>query len=311
MLARTNLPTAHAPPRPSGEADGQLPQAAPQHQPADGAAAGAERHPHADLLRPRRHRVGDDGVEADRGQRERDERQDAEQRPEDAERPRRLRQHLVDGPRVGDGLIGIDLLHLAADRGDEPGRVEPAAQDHRGAARADLLDRHVDHVGEVAVARVAVPDVRADADDREPPRVVLGVLVRHADAAADRIRAGEVAGHEPLVDDRHLGALAAVAGVEGAAAADRHADRVEERRADDHVAGFEPLAAAGVGPAVDQHLAGPQPERRHARRHRRGVGAGQAGQPRRQPLEELRPHLRRRVVGARQVDAHRRPGDPA
>ena len=85
--------------------------------------------------------------------------------------------------------------------------------------------RHVGHFGQVALARVAVPDVLADADDRQPRDVVDGVLVGEADAPADRILVGEVAGGEPLVDDGHLGALAAVAGVEAAAAEHRRADR--------------------------------------------------------------------------------------
>ena len=98
-------------------------EAASENPPDDVAGGRAERHPHADLPRPRRDRLGDQAVDADRGEEERDAREKRKKRRAEAlarEGPRgpSLQRHDVE-----DRHVGRESLDLPADRGGEDRRI--------------------------------------------------------------------------------------------------------------------------------------------------------------------------------------------
>ena len=71
-------------------------------------AAGAERHADADLLRALRHRIGDDAVDSDTGEHERESAEQAEQDERDAAAADRILHELIHGADGRNGLVAID-----------------------------------------------------------------------------------------------------------------------------------------------------------------------------------------------------------
>ena len=192
-------------------------------------ALGAERHPHADLLRPLRDRVRRDRVEADRRQRERDQREHAEHRAEHLELPSSLRERRVERHDAEERQIGIDGAHFLAHRRRQRRRIAGCAQHQERKGRRLRAQRDVDDGVGKRFLEVALAHRRRDADDRDDDRRRgrrhRRRLCREPNPPADRVFAGEMHRDESLVDDRGLVPGSAVERVERAAARQLQARR--------------------------------------------------------------------------------------
>ena len=257
-------------------------------------------HADGDLAAPLRHHEGNDPVEADRAQQQRegggDDQQDHDERPL-APRPPHQRLQRLD---VGDGQRRIEPAHGLAHRAGERRRVggahHVAHRRRRGLAGDDPGERVVHHRLRVFVQRSLV-HVVDHADDAGPRLVVPGRRTAQPDALAERALARPLrARHRPRHDDDR-GVPLAVERVEhppldefhahGVEVAGRHALPHEHRR---HL-------AVGQRPAFDGV---PRAGHRPAQGERgRGRGADDAGQ-RAQAVDRLpmegQPRLGRFVV---------------
>ena len=153
-------------PAPSASCTRPRSQEQPRHVP----APRADRHAHADLLRALGDRVGDDAVDADRGQHQADRREQGEQRREDpVDRPL-VREHGCDGFDGEDRLVGVDRLHGAADRRHD--RCPAAARCERAATRSGrgAVAGTAGRPPDCEMHRLSLPcwNVATDADDRAP-----------------------------------------------------------------------------------------------------------------------------------------------
>jgi len=85
---------------PNSQPDSQVEERPPQEEPHDLARFGTQRRTHTDLTSPLRHRIRRHGVQADRREHQRDEREYREHAAEDTKRPPLLCQILVHRPDV-------------------------------------------------------------------------------------------------------------------------------------------------------------------------------------------------------------------
>ena len=174
------------------------------------------------------HRVGDDAVDADGGEDERQRREQAEHDHVEAAAAERAGDALVHRPHVGDRLIGIEAVHLVTDGRNRRERVARRAhgdvhRPDRPAVEQRLAIRHV-QLRPIARVEAAVLDVAGDADDLVPARRVLV----EGDAFADRILVGKMLVRQRLVDHGDARAGQGISRGELVALEQRNVHRAEE-----------------------------------------------------------------------------------
>ncbi len=202
-----------------------MPHDEPQHV----SSLRAEREADCQLARALRHRVGDDAVDADDREQERDAREDGDEvgRVAAHEGGARVVDDLLHRPHAEDGHFRVELAHEAAHRARHCRRLGVRARDEAHARVRPLRDGEVDdgRGARVEARHLLVAD---DADDLEG-RLVRGELEGHAPAQG--VFAVEDARGERLVDDDDGRRVCAVAVVEVSALEERHAHYAEVARA--------------------------------------------------------------------------------
>ena len=135
----SSRPTPKAPANPMRQTDRELYQPAPQNQLPHLLRLRAERHAHADFLRPLRDGIGGHGIQADRRQDDGDAGKDREHRAEHTHIPALLREVLIHRADVGQRHVGIEREDLLAKLRRERARIGTAAHEDgpRRAARSD------------------------------------------------------------------------------------------------------------------------------------------------------------------------------
>ena len=254
-----------------GDAEDDRPQAIAEDHPHHGGAARAEGHADADLARPSLGAAGDDAVEADRRQQQRDTAEETRQR-RDQPLLREVLVHQVGEEADLHRQVPVDRLDFCANcRRQVRGIAGGAHMKGPLAARPLRLVHHeVDRVRR-GRAKGPVFRVRDDADD-------LDVLVAgDFDEPANRIGSVEVVAGDGLVDDRDPGRSRPIVRREITAAPDRDTHRLEKPRPDDFDARLPGLAGPLHGEAIDE-LAAKQ------RRIGQG-GRAHAGQSRHAPKQ--------------------------
>ena len=144
---RISRAPASAMTEPSADAGNRQPAAFADHHAHHVRRLRADRHAHADLVRALRDRIGDDAVDADGCQRER---QAAEQREEQHVEPPircRIRQHLIHRRDVGDAELRVH-------------RVDRRARVARRRTRIVRRPQHPRHGGDRRRVLPAVPELR-------------------------------------------------------------------------------------------------------------------------------------------------------
>jgi hypothetical protein len=150
----------------------------------------------------------------------------------------------------------------------------------------------------------SLADIWRQADDRRPGgRPAAGRVVAQLDSFSYRILAGEIHGHQTLVDDRHLVTRSAVdRGIERPAAEQAHADGVEVTGTDAQHCDCCGLVARGCGFPVNRELAAGSALQRLVRGCRGAYERPDGGQPLVDAPEDRHFILRRRILSRRQND---------
>ena len=150
------------------QADAQLHEAGAENQPRNLRRLRAERQPEAELLGALRDGVGGDRVDADRGQDQREDGEDDEDRTEHRVWPPIAREKLVERANVEERLIRVERLRRLTNRADHRPRAAGGADDHCCAERRRHARRLVEHGRRLERLHLTLTDGRADADDRQP-----------------------------------------------------------------------------------------------------------------------------------------------
>ena len=221
-LRNTN-PSANAPSTPSAR---PRPTVA-HHRRAPGGdprGIGADRHAHAEFAGALRDRKGEHAIDADRGEREREQGEHADQLHRHAPPGQRMRDPLAIVRTSNSGRSGSNVRIMARSGSTSVCRIDRAAQSHEsGCAR---------RVGEIEVvgllARIGgeihVLGGADDADDRVEIRLARPA---HVEPMADCVAGRKVLVREHLVDDDDLRRRVPVRARERAAVQQRNAHRLE------------------------------------------------------------------------------------
>src|SRR5205823_5229819 len=97
--------------------DAHEPRALPQDEPQHIRGPRPEGHADADLAHALAHGVGDDAVDTDSSERDREGSEDREQTGAELSRPQALRDYFADGPDISERQITVERLDLGAQRG--------------------------------------------------------------------------------------------------------------------------------------------------------------------------------------------------
>ena len=147
--------------------DGRQRRALPDHHAHHVRLRRPQRHAHADFMRALRHRVGDQPVDSDRRQQQRDSREQRQQHGVEARLRDGQRQRLLHGADLRQGHARVDGLNVPAKRRRQASGVARRAhcQEHPRTVR--LGERHV--VGRVRVdCQPQVFHIADYADDLHP-----------------------------------------------------------------------------------------------------------------------------------------------
>ena len=217
-------------------------------------------------MRPLPHRVGHDGVDADRGEQQPDQPEGAHEHRGEPETDGAVGPHLLQAADFVDRLRRIEAPHRLAAGARERRGIAAVAQDQHHVRRPGLRVGHVEGRRDL-VPEPVVADVAHDAHDRLPG-AVRGL---DAEALADRALARPGAIRHRLADDRDVQPVRGVGGGEVAAFEDADPQRVEVAGRDDAEVGRRPV------PAIEDRLAF-DVERARRVTHRAGddVGEGRA-----------------------------------
>ena len=161
-----------------------------EDQPRDLRRLRAERQAQAELLRALRDRIGRDRVDADRREHQRDDGQDDEDRSEDAVRPARLGDRLVERPDVEERLILIERLRGFADGRDHRRGIGHGAHQHGRAQRRAHARGSIERRPPVR-APAPLPDGSSGSRRRSSAtaRLILFRSLHEADPPAQRVLA--------------------------------------------------------------------------------------------------------------------------
>src|SRR5206468_7844392 len=126
-----------------------------------------ERDADANLSRSLRYGIGDDAVDAERRESERDAAEEREERHLEAALAYRRAQHLLERARISQRLVLVHRQHLGADERDRRGRIARGAHDEAVVLPGPDLERQ-DHLRLGILVERLRADVADDADDAGP-----------------------------------------------------------------------------------------------------------------------------------------------
>ena len=199
--ARRDGGAGHSSQKPQNDRSRRIGHDEPHHV----ARASSERHAHADLTRPLRHRVRRDRVDPARRQEQRSDGEAREQPGAELARRDRAVDERLQRPRPRDGNLRIDDAHLAT---DQVGQRRSAAPDHEVDARGHETEhllrhlRHRDvHRGGGRLVQIVVLHLPCHADDLDFPR--SGNVVLQPQVRTERRPIGEEAALQFFVYDHH------------------------------------------------------------------------------------------------------------
>ncbi len=263
------------------------------------ARCGADRHAHANLLRPLGDRVREHTVDTHGGEQQRDDGKHAAQRRGEPRLRSALVEPVVQAADLIERLCRIDVLDGSSNRRDDRGRLARGPHQQRHRPLRELQSGEIDGGTGLAIqaAATAAASVRAADVPDDANHFVLSPIP--VERLPDRAPAGPELTSDALADDCDRGRPRSVLLTERTPSQQRHAQRPKVVRAHHVLHGPDPFGIATVPRPPARSHSGPE-WRRDPDRH--GLYLWHAVQRFQQSPPEAPRARRIRILGARKRD---------